>query len=232
MFLAPCTLPLVPAFLVSLMPGDRGNTNKSGYTRELLMKTVLFSSGFTLVFVLFGILTGFFGAVFMSYKLILSQIGGVFIIIFGFSLLNIVRIPVAQNSVSQIGKIILKKNNISTSLILGGLFALGWTPCAGTILISILLLASQSGTAFHGGMLLAVFSLGLAVPFILVGALYAHTVSVFNFYETYRSSITIVSGIFLVTIGFILLFGYSLAMTQWGFQLYSFFGFTPMCTYR
>ena len=99
MFLAPCTLPLVPAFIASLVPGRQNEVNR--YTYIVFRKTIYFSVGFTFVFVSFGMLTGLFGSSVGSYKHILSQIGGVFIILFGLTLLNILRLP------------FLKKNSIS-----------------------------------------------------------------------------------------------------------------------
>lgn len=229
MFLAPCTLPLVPAFLASLVPG--GQKGSQSYARTLSVKTILFSVGFTVIFVVLGVLTGFVGSALTPYKLFLSQIGGVIIILFGLSLMHVVTVPALQKTFSKLGFVALNPNRVSTPLILGSLFALGWTPCAGPILASILFLASQSGTALEGGITLFVFSLGLTVPFILLGMLYAHTISIFNAYERYSKSIRFVSGSFLVFLGVILFLGNSILMTDWGFALYSFFGYVPMCTY-
>ena len=146
MFLAPCTLPLVPAFIASLVPGRQNE--QCFYRRIVLRKTIYFSMGFTLVFVCFGILTGLFGATIATYKLILSQIGGVLIIIFGLTLLNVFSIPFLNKS-SSAGTKAAAKYGTYAPLLLGVVFALGWTPCAGPILASILLLASDTGTALE-----------------------------------------------------------------------------------
>jgi cytochrome c-type biogenesis protein len=229
MFLAPCTLPLVPAFLASLVPGRKKESTT--YTRDLTLRTIFFSAGFTTIFVLFGLLTGFFGSSLTHYKLLVSQIGGVLIIIFGLSLFNLVRIPIIYKGISRIGHIALDSERMTTPIILGALFALGWTPCAGPILASILFLGSQTGSLLSGGLLLFIFSLGLAVPFIIVGLLFAHTVPTLVWYERYIGLIRGASGTFLVLIGFVLLFGDSIGMTTWGFALYSYFGYVPMCAY-
>lgn len=228
MFLAPCTLPLVPAFIASLVPGKQQNTQY--YKRMVMQKTILFSAGFTLIFVLFGILTGLFGTKIATYKLILSQVGGVLIILFGLSLLNVFRIPLLERSTTRIRIPHMHQFHAYTPLILGIVFALGWTPCAGPILASILLLASQSSTVFEGGLLLFIFSLGLAVPFFLVGAFLGHTTKFLSVYERFYKLIGTLSGSFLVLLGVILVFGQAIIVTSWGFALYSFFGYMPMCT--
>jgi cytochrome c-type biogenesis protein len=228
MFLAPCTLPLVPAFIASLVPGKQNVIDN--YKRRVLQRTILFSAGFTLIFVLFGIFTGLFGSKIASYKLLLSQIGGVFIIIFGLALLNLFQIPFLTKSGNVGSKIPFQTYGSFAPLILGIVFALGWTPCAGPILASILFLASDSGTILQGGILLFIFSMGLAVPFILVGVFLGYTSKLLLFYERFHKVIGGVSGVFLITLGVFLVFGQSIVVTSWGFALYSFFGYMPMCT--
>lgn len=226
MFLAPCTLPLVPAFLASLVPSEQRAQH-----RELLIRTVLFILGFTVIFVLFGVLTGLIGTSVSAYKSVISQIGGFIIVAFGVSMLDVVAIPRLSKAIRVSDYIRLSNEKRSTSLFLGSLFALGWTPCAGPILASILLVASQSATVLSGGVLLLSFSLGLAIPFMLVGLLYAHVVHLISGYAQYARLIRWVSGLLLILLGIVILFGQSILMTHWGFALYSFFGYVPMCTY-
>jgi cytochrome c-type biogenesis protein len=229
MFLAPCTLPLVPAFLASLVPPEQKQSAQ--YRRILMFKTVLFSTGFTIIFVLLGFLTGFFGSKLVPYKIVLSQVGGVFIMLFGLSLLGVFTIPFTQRSFAKIQKVLHASRGRFAPVALGAIFALGWSPCAGPILASILVLASQSGTALQGGILLGIFSLGLMIPFVLVGVLFAHSTFVFRFYERYHTYVSRLSGLFLVCVGAFLVVGNYAFVTQWGFALYSFLGYVPMCTY-
>ena len=226
MFLAPCTLPLVPAFLASLVPPQL-----RAHHHELMIRTILFVIGFTTIFVTFGVLTGFVGSTLTVYKTLLAQLGGGIIFIFGLSMLGVFNVALFKKGSSAIRYIRLAHEKRSAAFFFGTLFALGWTPCAGPILASILLFASQTATALKGGLLLLFFSIGLALPFILVGFLYSHMARVIASYARYADSIRMVSGTLLVVLGLILLFGQSIIMTHWGFALYSFFGYVPMCTY-
>lgn len=227
MFLAPCTLPIVPAFIASMMP-DAVSKNPR---REIIIRTIAFTIGFACVFVLLGILSGFLGAALSVYKQTLTQIGAVFIIIFGFALLGLFEIPFLKQSFQRLRVPSMKKGRVFRPALLGVVFALGWSPCAGPVLASILLLASQTGTAVQGGLLLGLFSLGLAIPFILVGALYAHLLGFFDLYTKYHRTISVISGVFLIFLGGSLLFTESLMFSTFGFAMYDFFGIAPMCTY-
>jgi cytochrome c-type biogenesis protein len=227
MFLAPCTLPLVPAFLASLAPESKA----SHHEREVLIRTVIFSLGFSIVFVLLGILSGFLGAALALYKQVLTQVGAVLIIVFGLSLLGVFQIPILKSSFQRLRVPKMEKGRFVRPFLFGVVFALGWSPCAGPLLASILLLASQTGTVVQGGLLLALFSLGLALPFMLTGMLYAHAVGFFNLYEKYYRHISMVSGAFLVLLGGGLLFGMSLLLSDFGFMLYDILGIAPICTY-
>ncbi len=226
MFLAPCTLPLVPAFLASLVPPQA-----KSHRRELLFKTLLFTLGFTTVFVLFGMLTGFLGGELIVYKTLLTHIGGIIMSILGLSLLGVFNLPMFGKGTQIANRVRLIHERRSTAFFLGTFFAFGWTPCAGPILASILFIASQTATALAGGILLLIFSLGLAIPFIAVGFLYGHFITLLSVYERFVPVIHIISGLLLVGLGSILFFQQSILMTHWGFMLYSFFGYVPMCTY-
>lgn len=226
MFLAPCTLPLVPAFLASLVGKERVGT----YRRTLVFKTLQFCVGFTIVFVGLGVLTGFVGSSLTQYKTLLSQIGGVLIIVLALVQLRAIPALYIQRATNALRAFFPQVLTSRMPFILGIIFALGWSPCSGPILASILVLASESGTALQGGVLLTVFSLGLAIPFILTGALFAHTVHVFHVYERYDTVITMISGVLLLMLGILLLFQNAILMTHAGFALYSFFGYTPLCS--
>jgi cytochrome c-type biogenesis protein len=227
MFLAPCTLPIVPAFLASMVPDEKCLNHQ----REIFIRTVLFTVGFSVVFVVLGMLSGYFGATLTVYKSILAQIGSMFIIAFGLMLIGVFQIPVLRNAFQRIRVPKMKKGRVIRPIVLGVVFALGWSPCAGPLLASILLLASQTGTVVEGGVLLMIFSLGLAVPFILTGALFAQSTHFFASYAKYQKHISIVSGVFLIVLGFSLLFSQTLLFSDVGFALYDFFGVVPMCYY-
>lgn len=173
-FLAPCTLPLVPAYLgfisgVSTKDLDMTDENAVRQARrKIILNGLFFILGFTIVFVLFGTLAGVLGQGLTPYRIWLTRIGGLLVILFGLFMLGVFRIPFLQAQHSLKMPSFLKVGKPSTSTVVGGAFAFGWTPCVGPILGSILLLASTNGSALSGAALLGIFSLGLAVPFILI----------------------------------------------------------------
>ena len=227
MFLAPCTLPIVPAFLVSLVP-DAVRHNKR---REITIRTISFTFGFSIIFFLFGLLSAYLGSWIAHYKVIFSQVGSVLIILFGLAILGVFELPLLKNTFQRIRVPHMEKGRFARPLLLGVVFALGWSPCAGPILASILLLASQSATLMQGGVLLLTFSLGLAVPFILTGLLYAQSVHAFTGYARYERYLSKFSGVFLIVLGVSLLSSQSILMSDFGFQIYHFFGLAPLCVY-
>jgi len=171
-FLAPCTLPLVPGylgFISGVSPEDLKDPQKAGRIRwKIFRNGLFFMLGFGAVFVVWGTLIGFIGAsVLASYRLWLARIGGIFVIIFGLYMLNILKIPLLNREFQFKPPPIFEKGKALNSFILGTAFAFGWTPCVGPILGSILLIASTSTTALQGGLLLTIFSAGLAIPFFV-----------------------------------------------------------------
>jgi cytochrome c-type biogenesis protein len=174
-FLAPCTLPLLPAYLafISGVPAaDIADPKKiARLRRRIFVNGLLYVAGFSAVFILLGSLVGLGGRVVAQYTDILTQVGGAFIILFGIFLLAGTRV----SSLSFLGiekripifKYVTPGTPLA-ALIFGATFALGWTPCVGPILGSILVLAATSATVGQGAALLAIFSLGLALPFLVV----------------------------------------------------------------
>ena len=224
MFFAPCTFPIVPAFLASLVSKDVRNTQE----HEVFIRTIFFTVGFSIIFVLLGMVSAVAGTFLRGYEDWFLDIGGVIIILFGLSLFDI---PILKNSFQRIKIPQIEKGRIVRPLLLGIIFGIGWSPCAGPLLASILLLASQTGTALAGGVLLFVFSVGLAIPFIVTGAMYGKAYSFFNGFSKHHKKIAFISGIFLIIIGVSLIFRGSLLFTEVGFFFYDLFGIVPMCEY-
>src|SRR3989344_7045516 len=161
-FLAPCTLPLVPGYL-GFISGVSANdlrdpTKAKVARRKIFLNGVLYVIGFSLIFIILGSLFGLGGAALIKYRLWLSRIGGIFVIFFGLFMTGVLKLPLL-NIEKHFGNIkALKPGNPASSLIFGAAFALGWTPCIGPILGSILTLAAASATVGQGAFLLAVFS--------------------------------------------------------------------------
>ena len=228
MFLAPCTLPLVPAYLafISGVKQDEltGDSRRSAI-HHIRVNAVAFVLGFSIIFILFGLLAGLFGSFIGQFRGVLTQVGGAFIILFAFMMLGALKFaPLMAEHKIQLPKSIKPGNPFSAALI-GAVFALGWTPCVGPVLASVLLLASTSSTALSGAFLLGIFSLGMGLPFIAVALLYARAEKTIAKYAWISQGISIVGGVFLLFIG-ILLVTDSFGLTvEYGYRVFNFFGF-------
>ena len=221
-FLAPCTLPLVPAYLGFISGVSNKDLEDPSKAREVKKKVflngVFFILGFSLVFIIFGALFGslvhilqFFGIGPTTLegegilRTRIGQVGGVMVILFGLFMLGLFKIQ-ALNAEKRVKfPKFLEIGKPTSSLTIGGAFAFGWTPCVGPILGSILLLASTEGSILEGAILLAFFSLGLAIPFLLIALGFAHATQKINSFFSYLQKHRV--GI-LGTMGF--LFGFLL----------------------
>lgn len=207
-FLAPCTLPLVPgylAFIGGVSKEELQNTETASFARKKIIRNGLFFIfGFTIVFVMFGMLAGFVGYALAPYRLWLSRIGGVFVMVFGLFLLGVFKLPFLQRERRLRFPRWLHVGTPTSSAIIGGTFAVGWTPCVGPILASILFLASNTATVFGGGFLLLIFSLGLGVPFLLVAIGFSHATAYLTKLSRVLSIVSVVGGLFLIVLGWLL----------------------------
>ncbi|MBI2051381.1 sulfite exporter TauE/SafE family protein [Candidatus Roizmanbacteria bacterium] len=233
--LAPCTLPLVPAY-IGFISGSSLDDLKDpqrarGIRRKILLNGVLFVLGFTVIFVSFGILIGFVGSALVPYRIWLTRIGGALVVAFGLYMLGILKLPFL-NAIQKLPiPQTLQRGKPLSSLILGASFATGWTPCVGPILGSVLLLATTTATALKGGLLLLVFSSGLALPFLLIAAGIGSATAKLGRISKYLYIVEIIAGIFLVFLG-VLLFTNNLGlMIIWGYSLLQFIGYDRLLNY-
>lgn len=234
-FLAPCTLPLVPAYLgfisgVSLE--DLKNPEKAkGIRMKIFFNGLLFVLGFSSIFILFGTLAGFFGSALVPYRIWLTRIGGIFVIIFGLFMLNVIKIPYLTQERQFKVPAVFSRGKSLNSFILGSAFGFGWTPCVGPILGSILLLASTSATAFQGAFLLSIFSLGLAIPFLIIafgiGSASQHLTKI----SKYLNIVSIIGGIFLILLGILLLTDNMSLLVSYGFRIFRFIEYEAILDY-
>ncbi|MCI0597830.1 cytochrome c biogenesis protein CcdA [Candidatus Parcubacteria bacterium] len=228
-FLAPCTLPLVPAYLGFISGVDQEALQNPATARaarwKIFFNGLAFIVGFSLIFVIFGTLAGLVGEALVPYRLWLARIGGVLIVLFGLFMLGVFKIPfLASEKRIPIFKW-LSLGKPSTSFLIGGTFALGWTPCVGPLLGSILLLAGTSGTAIQGAVLLSVFSLGLSVPFLVIAFAFSRATEFIDASSKYLKGMSIVGGLFLIVLGLLLMtdnFGLTI---QYGYQLLEFINY-------
>ena len=165
-FLSPCVLPLIPGY-VSFITGSTLNEILEKKKINLL-PLIVFSLGFSFVFIIFGATASFLGQILLQNSQILRTIAGVIIIIFSLQLIGVLNIKFLNVEKKFYTK---KSNNIFFVFIVGMAFGFGWTPCIGPILGSILALASTEETIYKAILLLSFYSLGLAIPFVLSGYL-------------------------------------------------------------
>jgi cytochrome c-type biogenesis protein len=165
-FLSPCVLPLIPGY-VSFITGSTLSEILEKKKIDLL-PLIVFSLGFSFVFIIFGATASFLGQILLQNSQILRIIAGVIIIIFSLQLIGVLNIKFLNIEKKFYTK---KSNNIFFIFIVGMAFGFGWTPCIGPILGSILALASTEETIYKAILLLSFYSLGLAIPFILSGYL-------------------------------------------------------------
>ena len=199
-FLSPCVLPLIPGY-ISFISG--ASLNELLAKKKInLIPLILFTLGFSFVFIMFGAAASYLGQVLLQNSQTLRVIAGLVIIIFSLQLLGIINIGFLNFEKKIYTK---RNNNIWFSFIVGMAFGFGWTPCIGPILGSILALASTEETIFKAVILLSFYSLGLAIPFILSGYLMQRFLM---FSKNFRKNINLVSkigGVILLITGILIL---------------------------
>jgi cytochrome c-type biogenesis protein len=200
-FLSPCVLPLVPGY-VSLISGASVDDLKSSDRRMLstvMLHSVTFILGFSFVFIVLGAAATGLGQLFNEYRHILARVAGVVVIIFGLHLTGILKIKAlyADKRLHEV------KGSSSAlgSFVVGFAFAFGWTPCIGPILAGILALASQEDRVLKGVMLLAIYSLGLAVPFMLTSLGVDRFLVFYGKFRRHLHTVEVVSGVLLIVVG-------------------------------
>lgn len=208
-FLAPCTLPLAPAYL-SFISGvslkDLEDTRKSRKARwKIFLNGLLFIVGFSIVFIVLGTLAGLGGRTLIQYRFALSRLGGILVIIFGLFMMNVVKIPILNQEKKIRAFSVFGRGAPVNSFLFGATFAFGWTPCVGPILGSVLTLAAASTTVAQGTILLAIFSLGLAIPFLAIALGVSQASMYVKKISKYLQTISFVGGVFLVFLGILLL---------------------------
>ncbi len=235
MFLAPCTLPMVPgylAFISGVNPQDMANPKTELFAQSKIRKnSIFFVLGFSLIFTLVGILVGILGSFFGAFRSTLLQIGGGLIIIFSLRMLQVFPETLFGRALSFRIPSWLRVGNPTSSFVVGGIFALGWSPCIGPILGTVLVLAGSLGTAFQGGILLAMFSLGFSIPFILSAFLYHRSQAFFARYKMLFKVFSIIGGLLMLTIGILLVLNEWSLFQEWGFKIFKFIEYEKLQNY-
>lgn len=171
-FVTPCVLPLIPIYLSALVGGDLQQANR-GNRGQLVARALLFAVGFIIVFTLLGLGASSLGAALNRYKLVLQGLGALLILVFGLKFLGLIRIPWLDRVVKADDTRYQTRFGALNALVMGVVFAAGWTPCVGPVLGSVLsYTASVSSSPWTGAGYLAVYGAGFALP-LLITAVFA-----------------------------------------------------------
>jgi cytochrome c-type biogenesis protein len=200
-FVSPCVLPLIPGYISFVSGASLDEMRQSGLAarRQILLRSLAFVLGFSVVFVALGASASAIGA-FVSDKLnILTKIAGALIIVFGLHMMGVFRLAFLDNE--KRAQTQRKPTGPLGAFLVGLAFAFGWTPCIGPILAGILVVASSRDTVGEGVLLLAVYSLGLGVPFLLTSVAIDRFFSVAAAIRRHYHAIELASGGLLVAIG-------------------------------
>ncbi|HKD78775.1 MAG TPA: cytochrome c biogenesis protein CcdA [Candidatus Angelobacter sp.] len=206
-FLSPCVLPLVPGY-VSLISGasvEELQSKDRKLLNTVLLHSIMFILGFTLVFVMLGAAATSVGQLIRIYKRQLAWIAGAVIIIFGLHLTGLLKIKWLYAD-KRLHSVKGGKSPLG-AFVIGFAFAFGWSPCLGPIISAILLLASNSDTVPKGILLLWIYSLGLAVPFLITSLVIDRFLNFYGRFRKYLHLIEVGSGVFLMIFGVLILMG-------------------------
>lgn len=205
-FFSPCILPLIPAYF-SFITGltlDELTENKREIRLKVIMSTLFYVAGFSFIFILFGASASFLGGVATQYSWVVRYLGGGIILVFGLHLLGIINIK----GLNFEKKIHIKEKplHLAGTFIIGMAFGAGWSPCIGPMLGSILIVAGNQDTVMEGVLLLAVYSSGLAIPFLLMSFFINSIIEIMKRATRFIGILNKISGVLLIIIGLLLVF--------------------------
>ncbi len=214
-FFTPCILPLVPSYIIYIsgITVRDMSAPEAGHRKKVFLHSLLFILGFSFVFVALGVSSSLIGTFLFKYQAYIIRIGGAVLILLGLFYLDILKIPVFNRQYAlQLNQ---KPIGLFGSFIVGIIFSLGWTPCVGPALSSILIVASVSGKALDGLYLLSLYSLGLAIPFLLSSLLFDRLFSLLKKYSFISRYVVRVLGILLIILGLLMVTSYYRLINLW-----------------
>jgi cytochrome c-type biogenesis protein len=218
-FLSPCVLPLTPVYVAQLVgPAVWESQQLDGDARARLRVVTLlhaaaFVLGFSLIFIALGATASLLGSVLSAHAVLLRQLGGVVLILFGLHVAGILRLPILDREVRS--SLRPRAVGYPGSFLVGLVFALGWTPCVGPILAGVLALAMQSQTLHSGVLFLAVYSLGLGIPFLALGLAFDRVAPALKRLTPHLRLVELVTGLLLVLMGVVICFNWLLILNGW-----------------
>lgn len=206
-FLSPCVLPLVPGY-ISMLSGASIEELKTGADAALVARvfrnSIAFVLGFSVVFIALGASASTVGRFLVVQRSAFNIVAGIIVIIFGLHLTGLVKIPFLYREARM--KTGGSRRGLVGAFVLGFAFAFGWTPCVGPILAGILALAATRETVFQGMFLLAIYSAGLAIPFLLTGLGLSRFLRFYGGFRKHLQVVEVLSGVLLIAIGVLMAF--------------------------
>lgn len=203
-FVSPCVLPLVPVYLASLAGPEILDPETSIKRAPLFLHSLAFVLGFTIVFTAMGALVGLAGITINPSSPVLQKVSGGLLVVLGLFMLVALKVP-WLNYERRLSPSLGNTAGYLRSLLAGGVLTLAWIPCVTPILAGVLALAFGSETAWQGSYLLASYSLGLGLPFLIMGAAFGSVRPLLRRIHRYSRVVYIISGILLITVGILIL---------------------------
>jgi cytochrome c-type biogenesis protein len=210
-FLSPCVLPLVPGYLSAVTGVSAAELDDAGW-RRVLGPSLLFVASFSTIFILLGLASTGIGSFLAHNKDLLTKISGALIIAMG--LLFVGSLFITRLNREWHVDALLERAGKGGPIVAGAAFAIAWTPCIGPTLGAILSAAAVTGSAGHGAFLLAVYSAGLAIPFILTALAFSRMTAAFAVVKRHYQAIVAVGGVILIAMGFLILSGQLTVLNQ------------------
>jgi cytochrome c-type biogenesis protein len=212
-FLSPCVLPLVPSYLSFVTGMTLDDLQETEDRRHVLAHSLLFVAGFTAVFMVLGASASFLGRFAHAYEIWIARVGGALIIVLGLHLLGVFRIaPLMRERRVHLSD---KPAGFMGTIAVGAAFGAGWTPCIGPVLGGILTLAGTRETVWAGTWLLFVYSVGLAVPFLLAALALDRFLATFKRFRAWIPWMERAAGALLILLGLLLVTGSFTLLTTW-----------------
>jgi cytochrome c-type biogenesis protein len=214
-FLSPCVLPLVPGY-ISMISGvgmQEPQQQDANPRRAVLIHAVMFVTGFSLVFIAFGAVASSIGQLAGRHMSLLSKIAGLIVIVFGFHLVGLVRIRALYADKRFDAP--TKRRGPAHAFLVGLAFAFGWTPCVGPILAGILALAASEATLQRGVILLTLYSLGLAAPFLLTSLSIERFLSLYSRFRGQLRKMEVMGGSLMIGVGVLIFTRHLTILNAW-----------------
>src|SRR5262245_47133116 len=216
-FLSPCVLPLVPGY-ISIISGSsldqlKANEKDTSLFRTVLLNSIMFIVGFSVTFILLGATATWVGQLLLSRMRLLGQLAGLILIVFGIHLTGIFKINFLYRDKRFHN--VQKPRGLIGALVIGLAFAFGWTPCIGPILAGILAIASTKETVLEGMFLLAIYSAGLGIPFLLTSVALNKFLSFYSRFKKHFHAVEVVSGALVIAVGLLILTGSLARLATW-----------------